>query len=154
MMPWQKWSASDEVVVTDACLQGCGAWLHSQQEYFLPQFPESVASRSLNINTLELLAVIVAAKAWGKLWCGLRIVSQCDNETSVTVLNTGRTHNSFLQGCLRELKLMAARCEFEIRVVHIKWWTIVFLMLLSWGCWWLGTHDWGLAQYEVLSWGC
>ena len=45
---------------------------------------------------------------------------QCDNKTSVTVLNMGRTHNSFLQGCLRELELVAAKHEFEIRAVHIK----------------------------------
>ena len=104
MMPWQKWSAPDEVVATDACLQGCGAWFHSHQEFFHAQFPESVTSRNLSINALELLTVVVAAKVWGKLWRGLRIV----------------THNSFLQGCIRELELVAARCEFEIRVVHIK----------------------------------
>ena len=120
MMPWQKWSAPDEVVATDACLQGCGAWFNSHQEFFHAQFPESVTCRNLSINALELLTVVVAAKVWGKLWHGLRIVIQCDNETSVTVLNTGRTHNSFLQGCLRELELVAARCEFEIRAVHIK----------------------------------
>ena len=114
MMPWQKWSAPDEVVATDACLQGCGAWFNSHQEFFHAQFPETVTSRNLSINALELLTVVVAAKVWGKLWRGLRIVIQCDNETSVTVLNTGRAHNSFLQGCLRELELVAARCEFEI----------------------------------------
>ena len=120
MMLWQGWSLPDEVVATDACLQGCGAWFQTRQEYFHAQFPESVTSKSLSINALELLTVIVAAKVWGKLWRGLRIVIHCDKETSVTVLNTGRSHNSFLQGCLRELELVAAKCEFEIRAVHIR----------------------------------
>ena len=42
-----------------------------------------------------------------------------DNETSVTVLNTGRACNSFLVGCLRELEFVAAKCEFEMKAVHI-----------------------------------
>ena len=43
----------------------------------------------------------------------------CDNEVSVTVLNTGRSHNTFLLSCLREIELLAARFEFEIRANHI-----------------------------------
>ena len=119
MMPWQKWSPPDEVVATDACQQDCGAWLPSEQDYFNVHFPESIASRNLNINALEMLTLIMAAKMWGKLWRGLRIVIQCDNKTSVTVLNTDRTLSSSLQGCLRELELVAARCEFQLRAVHI-----------------------------------
>ena len=70
MMPWQKWSAPDEVVATDACLQGCGAWFNSHQEFFHAQFPESVTSRNLSINALELLTAVVAAKVWGES-CGV-----------------------------------------------------------------------------------
>ena len=25
------------------------------------------------------------------------------------------------------------------------------LVIMSWGCWWLGTHDWRLAQYVVVT---
>ena len=87
---------------------------------FHAQFPESVGSRSLSINAFKFLTVIVAAKVCGKLWCGLWFLIQYGNETSVTMLNTCKTHNSFLQGCLRKLELLAARCEFEIQVVQIK----------------------------------
>ena len=44
---------------------------------------------------------------------------QCDNEVSVLVLNTGRCKNAFLAACLREVELMAAQYEFEIRANHI-----------------------------------
>jgi hypothetical protein len=42
---------------------------------------------------------------------------KCDNQ--VTVINTGKSRNQFLQNCLRELLFVAARHEFEIRAVHI-----------------------------------
>ena len=47
------------------------------------------------------------------------IVIRCDNETSVTVMNTGRAYNSLLLGCLRELEFVAAKWEFEMKAVHI-----------------------------------
>ena len=36
-------------------------------------------------------------------------------------------------------------CHFVIFMLYL----FLLSMLLSWGCWWLGTHDWGLAQYEI-----
>ena len=119
MMPMERWSLPDEVVATDACLSGCGAWFETQREYFHAEFPEGIKRQELSINALELLTVVVAAKVWGKKWRGLRIVIRCDNETSVTVLNTGRAYNSFLFECLRELEFVAAKCEFEMKAIHI-----------------------------------
>ena len=119
MMPMERWSLPDEVVATDACLSGCGAWFETQREYFHAEFPEGIKRQELSINALELLTVVVAAKVWGKKWRGLRIVIRCDNETSVTVLNTGRAYNSFLLECLRELEFVAAKCEFEMKAIHI-----------------------------------
>ena len=67
MMPWQKWSAPDEVVATDACLQGCGAWFKLSPGVFFMHSSQRVStSRNLSINALELLTVVVAAKVWGK----------------------------------------------------------------------------------------
>ena len=43
----------------------------------------------------------------------------CDNITSVTVINTGKSRDTFLQCCLRELCYIAAIYEFEIRAVHL-----------------------------------
>ena len=103
------------------------------RSFFHAQFPESVTSRNLSINDIELLTVVVAAKVGGKLWRGLRIVIQCDNETSVTVLNTGKTHNSFLQGCLRELELVAARFETRSEQCILRAWITAFLTLLAAG---------------------
>ena len=118
MMPMERWSLPDEVVATEACLSGCGAWFETEREFFHGEFPEEIKKRQLSINALELLTVVVAAKVWRKKWHGMWIVICCD-ETSVTVLNTGRAYNSFLLGCLRELEFVAAKCEFEMKAVHI-----------------------------------
>ncbi|XP_019634599.1 PREDICTED: uncharacterized protein LOC109477693 [Branchiostoma belcheri] len=52
-------------------------------------------------------------------WAGSRIVVMCDNEASVTVLNSGRSRSPFLQTCLRNLWLCAAVGQFELRAIHI-----------------------------------
>ena len=119
MMALEEWSLPDSVFASDACLTGCGGWCCERQEFFHAQFPEPILRMNLSINALELLTVVVAAKVWGRYWKGRRIVVHCDNEVSVSVINTGRSHNSFLQSCLRELEFMAARHEFEIRGNHI-----------------------------------
>ena len=109
MILMERWSLPDEVVATDACLS----------EYFHAEFLEQIKMLNLSINALELLTVVIAAKVWGKKWQGMRIVIRCDNETSVTVMNTDRAYNSFLLGCLRELEFVAAKWEFEMKAVHI-----------------------------------
>ena len=117
MMPWDGWCKPDSVVASDACLTGCGGCANG--EYFACQFPECIASLSLDINALELLSIVVAAKLWGDRWKGKRILLYCDNTTSVNVLNSGAARNVFLQTCLREICLLAAQYEFEIRAQHI-----------------------------------
>ena len=119
MMPLEDWSYPDEVVATDACLEGCGAWHCGTQEYFHLEFPEFIRQKGLCINSLETLTVVVAAKLWDKMWKGKKIVLHCDNSVSVSVINSGRSQTSFLQSCVRELEFVAARCEFEIRANHI-----------------------------------
>jgi len=73
----------------------------------------------LHINCLELLSIIACLKMWALYFRGKRIRIMCDNKTSVTVINTGKSRNSFLQNCLRELCLIAAIHEFEVRAVHL-----------------------------------
>ena len=43
----------------------------------------------------------------------------CDNLVSVTVINSGRTRDGFLQSGLRELCFHAALFEVEVRAQHI-----------------------------------
>jgi hypothetical protein len=56
---------------------------------------------------------------WGTKFKGKRILIKCDNQVTVYVINTGKSRNSCLQCCLREICFLAAVHEFEIRAVHI-----------------------------------
>lgn len=117
MMLTEQWSKPDEIMSCDACLTGCGGWCEGK--YFHTEFPENVKQQKLHINGLELLTLTICVKLWGHLWSGKRIVVYCDNLTSVTVLNTGRSYNKFLQKCLREICFLTANYECEIKAIHI-----------------------------------
>lgn len=43
---------------------------------------------------------------------------KCDNQSVVTVLNSGSTRDLYMQSCLREILFFAAQFHFEIRSVH------------------------------------
>ena len=119
-IPQRDWSLPDEVISTDACLTGCGGVSSVTNEYFHTKFPDCILDSKLDINSLELLTILVALRVWGQALRGKRIQLLCDNNTSVIVLNSGRTRDSFLSGCLREIIFIAASCELEIHAVHIS----------------------------------
>ena len=44
---------------------------------------------------------------------------RCDNIATVQVINSGRSDNTFMQACARELIFLACKWEFEVVAVHI-----------------------------------
>ena len=117
MINTSQWSSPGEVFTTDACLTGCGGI--SATEYFHVHFPDFILSKDLEINSLELLTIVISLKLWGHHWSGLSLTVKCDNEVAVTVLNTGRCRNPFINACLRELCFLSATFQFEVRAVHL-----------------------------------
>ena len=110
------WSAPDAVFSTDACLLGCGGLCGSQ--FFHSPFPSTVTSLVLDINCLELLTVVIACKLWDHLWLRLRIM-YWDNPATVAVINSHKSHSSFMNDCLHELWLIAPIHDFELRAVSL-----------------------------------
>ena len=102
---------------SDACLTGCGGSFKGN--LFHTVFPEFILDATLHINCLDLLSIIVCLKMWALYFKGKRIRIMCDNKTLVTVINTGKSRNSFLQNCLWELCFIAAIHEFEMLAVHL-----------------------------------
>ncbi len=117
IMMLDDWSCPDEVLATDACLEGGGAWCEG--EYWHKQFPSFILDQSLHINALELLVIVVSIKVWKNKLRGKRLLINCDNSASVEVLNKGKTRDPFLQACLREIEFVAGLGEYEIRARHI-----------------------------------
>ena len=63
---------------------------------------------------------MVTVKLWGQNWKGKKIVINCDNASSVRVLNTGFSRDLFMQSCLREICFFASIFEFQIRAKEIS----------------------------------
>ena len=113
-----RWSDPDVIFTTDACLTGCGG--HTHNSFFHSRFPAFIAGLNLHINALELLTVDVELRLWGSQLHGLKVCIFCDKETSVCVLNSGRTHDPFLVACLWEMAFLAAHHEFKLRSQHLS----------------------------------
>jgi hypothetical protein len=117
LIPSPIWSEPDVSVATDSCLKGCGGICFNQ--YFHTEFPQPIIDRSLPIHQLEFLAVLVGARIWGYLFRGQKIRIYCDNMSVVEVINSSKTKDAFMATCLRELWLVVAQNEFELRAVHL-----------------------------------
>ena len=116
-IPSTIWSEPDVYLSTDSCLRGCGGIAHN--EYFHSSYPEFILKQDLPIHQLELLAVLVGVRLWGKRYAGQKVQIYCDNESAVTVINSSRTKDKFMATCLRELWLNVCCHEFELRAVHL-----------------------------------
>ena len=113
------WSEPYRILATDTCLKGGGGTFNKR--YFWFEFPQEFLDMEeiTSISQLEAITVIVALKLWCTMMQGYKLVIKCDNEATVSVLNSGRASDSFLQKCARELTFLACKHEFEIRAVHI-----------------------------------
>ena len=47
------------------------------------------------------------------------ILVRCDYLATVQVINSGKSVNSFMQYCARELVFLACKWEFDIVAVHV-----------------------------------
>ena len=108
---------ADAQVHLDACLTGCGG-THLGQFYHAA-FPESILASARGIVHLEMLNIVVAARLWGPDWTGLHIQIMCDNWACVCVLNNGRSRDTFLLACAREISLLMTEHDFRLTTSHI-----------------------------------
>ena len=111
------WSEPDEVLATDACLKGGGGIYKNR--YFHLTFPEHFVCNISGISQLEAITVVVAIKLWCHWLRGIKFIIRCDNEATVSVVNSGRATDKFLQQSAREITFLACKYEFEIKAVHI-----------------------------------
>ena len=118
---WHTYDAGFAMVrtrpsVCHGCLPGrLSGWCSGS--FFHGEFPQFIMD--LHIHALELLAVMVVLKPWGKFFHVKIISILCDNIASVMVLNRGITRNKFQAQCLREITYITAVGEFLVRAQHI-----------------------------------
>ena len=58
-------------------------------------------------------------KIWAKFWADKKVKIHCDNQAVVEVLTTGKTKDSFLATCARNIWLTTAIFNIEIIVIHV-----------------------------------
>ena len=116
-IPAAIWTEPDITFATDSCLVGCGGICEG--EFFHSSFPPSVEKQKLPIHCLEMLTVLIGVRVWGSRLEGQKVQIYCDNEPAVHVINSGRTKNSFLASCIRELWLVVSTYGFQLRAVHL-----------------------------------
>ena len=119
IIPDITWSDTNANISTDACLTGRGAVCHRLKQYFHFEFPDFILNQNLDIHHLELLTVLAAVRTWAYAISAERIRIYCDNTASVYGINSGRTQDDFVAGCLRELWLACSLNDIEIRAEHV-----------------------------------
>ena len=103
-------------VELDACLTGCGAVAGDQ--FYAAPFPDRVLRVEHPIAHLEMLNIVVAVKVWRARWAGWTVQIFCDNLNSVHALQSGKSRDSFMRSCAREVFLYTAACDIDIQVCH------------------------------------
>ena len=106
-----------ETVFVDATLTGIGgSWGNKAYSTSIPpQISQGVA-----ISQLELYNIVVAARLWAPLWQNKAVCIRCDNESAVSVCNSGKMRDVFMNLCLHNLWLVISQYNIDLRVTHIR----------------------------------
>ena len=71
-----------------------------------------------SIVQLEMLNILVALRVWGHQWADSKILLKCDNQKIVSVLNQGKTQDLNLVTMARNIAMILAINDIELRVIH------------------------------------
>ena len=111
------WEFDDLQFTTDASLHAGGATCFN--DCFTCEFSKDIVHSAQHITALELYTIVVAVKFWAHKLHQRKFIVSCDNEAAVTVVNSGKSKDPFMQRCLRELWFTAAVYDCELTARHI-----------------------------------
>ena len=97
----------------DASLTGMGA-VWRDRVYATPI--HNCADLDLKIIHLEMLNIVIALRTWGHLWRHSVIKIFCDNLGVVQVVETGKTRDTFLGLCIRNVWLITATWDIQLQI--------------------------------------
>ena len=103
------------VVEVDDCLVG-GGRISSGLGYFFYSFPDSIASLKLHISALESFNVLVGLRVFANFLEGKTIKLFCDNEATVSALNSGTTRDKFMAFVLRQVWFLCASRDINLLI--------------------------------------
>ena len=108
---------SDLHFTTDASLTEDGAICLDERFHF--QFSSDILTSASHISSLKLYTIVVAVQFWAPKLRHQKFIMSCDNQSTVTVINSGSTKDYFMQRCLWQLWFSAAVFDFELQARHI-----------------------------------
>ena len=100
----------------DACLTGMGA-VWRDRVYATPI--HNCPDLKLTIVHYEMLNIVIALRTWGTFWQHGSISIRCDNLAVVQVVKTGKTRDSFLALCIRNIWFLTATYDIDLIISHI-----------------------------------
>ena len=103
---------------TDATLVGAGGVC--KDRYFHAKFLASILGEAHIITHLELLAFIVALKAWPSLVANTKFMAHLDNMVAVSAINSGHSKDPFINAGLQVVAYLLAMHKFEVSAHHIS----------------------------------
>ena len=71
------------------------------------------------IFVIEFFIFAVVVKSWTPFVHHQRLLVSCDNEATVTVINSGSSKDPFMQRCLGQLWFISTLHDFEMHAPHI-----------------------------------
>ena len=64
--------------------------------------------------------ILLALRLWGPQLQKITVCVHCDNESAVTVVRTSKTKDLFSDTCLRNLWLICATLNIDLRIKNIR----------------------------------
>ena len=100
----------------DVCLTSMGA-VWRDCVYATPI--QNLGGLNLKVVHLEMLNIVIASRTWDSLWCRWTITMHCDNLRVVFVVKTGKTKDTFLALCVRNIWLLTAYHGIDLQISHV-----------------------------------
>ena len=115
----EDWRAVDKTLVSDASLVGGGAVLHGHKQFFHVRFPQWLINTTEHIAQREIFVIMVLVRLWANQLCGKVVRFSTDSETSMHIINRGRTNDPFMLQCIREMAWITTKFEILLKVHHV-----------------------------------
>lgn len=109
-------TTAETYIEVDSCLSGCGGICGCY--YYHSQFPDYIMDMDLSICHKEMLNIVLALKLFANAWQDTCVKLFTDNSVSVSVLSSGRSRDSYLLACAREVWLICAQKNISLLVEH------------------------------------
>ena len=68
---------------------------------------------------MEMINVLAAIRVWAKRWASMQVTIKCDNAAVVQVVNTGITRDSMLVVIARNIWLVSALNNIQLKLIYL-----------------------------------